>query len=47
MRRHEGGAWRPIEEERGLLTLDSLDGHVTQLDGTTVCGYRLVWRRCD
>jgi hypothetical protein len=31
----------------GLVTVDSLDGHLTQLDGTTVCGYRLVWRRCD
>jgi hypothetical protein len=26
----------------GLLTLDSLDGQVTQVDSTTVCGYRLV-----
>jgi len=31
----------------GLVTVDSLDGHLTQLEGTTVCGYRLVWRRCD
>ena len=31
----------------GLVTVDSLDGQLTQLDGSTVCGYRLVWRRCD
>jgi hypothetical protein len=31
----------------GLVTVDSLEGHLTQLEGSTLCGYRLVWRRCD
>jgi hypothetical protein len=37
----------PASAGLAILTVDSLDGEVTQLDGTTVCGYRLIWRRCD